>query len=284
VGEELLRQGRFIGVDIEDWYSENHSAGRTSRAAEYLRALEGSILKHALHATTMSQVMAGALAKTYGVSLPEVIYNADPGPSAVTIAPVDGPLKLLWFSQTLGPGRGLEDLFAALPQLQGRWTLELRAQTSPFSKNWIENLIPSALRDRVSIKSPVPPHQLMDVISTHELGLALDLPVTAHKDLTISNKMMQYLQSGLEVVAADTSGVREIRSALPGAVHTYPAGQIESLVTLLNSLIKNRAPLIASRKMIHRSANSLFSYEQQTPRLLASVERALKRRVPKQAV
>ena len=114
-GTRLIRRGMRIGVDIEDWYSENRPAGPAARReSRYLRGLEQRILRAAAYATCPSRAMAEALSKAYQVPLPEVVYNSVPSlRKTVPVAP-GGPLRLVWFSQTIGPGRGLEDLFPAI--------------------------------------------------------------------------------------------------------------------------------------------------------------------------
>jgi len=276
VGTQLRRQGLAIGVDIEDWYSKNRPEA-SSQETQYLKRLEGEILRASRHTTTMSRAMATALSTAYDIPMPEVIYNSVPDRVAPAPTPPDAPLRFMWFSQTIGPARGLEDLCAALVHLTGRWTLEIRGHAPHRTRDWLESLIPSNVRGHVQIEPPVPPDRLNAVVTENEVGLALDPPTCPNKDLTVSNKMLQYLQTGLQVVAADTAGVREVRDMMPKAVHLYTAGRVDNLAALMNRMIQQRAAIVGTRDLVFRTANEIFGYDGQAPRLISSVERALQR-------
>jgi hypothetical protein len=178
----------------------------------------------------------------------------------------------------------LEDLFHALPLLKGNWALEIRGQTNADARDWLEKQIPSACRGAVQIEPPVPPDALGDIIARCDIGLALDPPWCRNKNLTVSNKLLHYLQAGLTVVAADTEGVREVKAALPEAVHTYTAGQPAALAERINRAIGDRQALGSRRDWISRTANQRFGYEHQALRLLAGVDRALTNRTGRKAV
>lgn len=277
VGHRLHQEGFRVGVDFEDWHSENYPIGAipASRRLRY-REIERNIANVAAHLTTTSHAMAQALATAFGVAPPVVVYNSVPmqdgGSSG---ADRHGPAKLLWFSQTIGAGRGLEDVFSALPRLRGDWTLDLVGRISPETETWVRrNLAPEA-RDRVRVLPPVPPDRLSELVSHYDVGLALEVPDCRNKDLTVSNKILQYLQCGLFVVATDTAGQREVLEQVPGAGKLYRARDHEQLALILNEHIADTGDHESERGAIRRKANAVFSYENGVPRLLASAERAI---------
>lgn len=109
--QHLVRDGRRVAIDVEDWYSEDLLfADRQSRPIRLLRAAEKFALQHCAYASATSQSMADALVNAYGCPPPHVIRNTfplqprsrshEPGPNATP--------RFIWFSQTIGPGRGLE--------------------------------------------------------------------------------------------------------------------------------------------------------------------------------
>jgi hypothetical protein len=107
------------------------------------------------------------------------------------------------------------------------------------------------------------------------VGLALEQPSCLNKQLTASNKIFQYLQSGLLVAASGTPGQREVLSEIPLAGLCYAPGDFQALAKILNGWI-SELPKIGERKAwIYREANLRFSYQQQSERLLDSVNRAL---------
>lgn len=276
VGAQLLREGFRVGVDLEDWYSENDKQpgkAEVQRRA-FLRLLEGAVLRNAAHSTTTSRAMAAAACAEYGCKAPGVIYNS------IFVRPFrpgseDKLVSLIWFSQTLGAGRGIEDLCLALPLLQGDWRIEIRAKATSAATAWLRSLIPTELWHRMKLEPTVPPDELSATVARHDIGLALEVPDCRNKDLTASNKLFEYLQSGLSVVASDTAGQREILRLVPDAGELYPPGDYRALASAINRRISARNQLRADRARIHRLANETLAYEVQAGRLLRSVDAAL---------
>jgi glycosyltransferase involved in cell wall biosynthesis len=274
VGRELQKRGFRVGVDIEDWYSESTPNPLLPRA-RFLRGLEEEVLKRSVHTTTTSTAMAEALQVAYGCAKPRVIYNSLPSVRIAGCGFHDGPVRLTWFSQTLGKDRGLQDIFGALPLLQGDWTFELRAHVSSEMREWVQSQVPSSLRSRVNIEPKVPPDELSSAVAKNDIGLAPEQPSCRNKVLTVSNKMFQYLQSGLLVAASDTLGQREVLNAFPQGGRLYFPGDPDSLARVLNSWLLDPLQIRGSKDLVSREANERFGYELQAQRLLESVSRAL---------
>jgi hypothetical protein len=125
VAVDLLRAGRRAGVDMEDWFSEDLlPEARRYRPIDLLRGLERELLTRGAYASCPSQAMSQALTAAYGGKQPTVIYNAFPWADHHAVDGLSkdrrgrGRPSIHWYSQTIGPGRGLEDLFGALPLLR----------------------------------------------------------------------------------------------------------------------------------------------------------------------
>jgi hypothetical protein len=276
VGLKLKRMGFTVGVDFEDWYSEASTEISLNVAAvQFYRDLERKMLNCAAHVTATSRSMANALQKAYSPRNITVIYNSTSVIAGGPSSPSDDTLRLLWFSQTLGKDRGLQDIFAALPLLKGEWSLELRARASLTMRCWVESQVAPALRSRVRIEPTVPPEELSDVVARHDVGLALEQPYCLNKQLTASNKIFQYLQSGLLVAATDTLGQREVLSEIPQAGLCYSPGDFQTLARILNGWITELPGIRQRKEWIYREANMRFGYQHQSKCLLDSVDRAL---------
>lgn len=277
VGLELRRMGFAIGVDFEDWYSEGSTETPLNiPSLQFYKDLERKILTCAVHVTTTTRSMANALQEAYAPRNITVIYNSTSVIAEGPSSPSDDTLRLLWFSQTLGKDRGLQDIFAALPLLKGRWSLELRAKASPCMRAWVESQVAPALQSRVRIEPTVPPEELSKVVARHDVGLALEQPCCLNKQLTASNKIFQYLQSGLLVAATDTPGQREVLSEMPIAGACYSAGDFQALARTVNGWIRELPGIRRRKDWIYREANMHFSYQHQSESLLDSVDRALR--------
>ena len=145
--------------------------------------------------------------------------------------------SIYWFSQTLGPGRGLEDLIAALPLLDRDIEIHLRGRAAPGVNEWIRSQTPARWRDRVFLHPLVPNEELLSRLAEHDVGFAGEQPYCRSRDLTVTNKILHYLLGGLAVIASDTVGQREVAMQASGAVTLYEPGNSAALAQALQTLI-----------------------------------------------
>jgi glycosyltransferase involved in cell wall biosynthesis len=282
VGTRLLRSGSRVGIDVEDWYSEDlPRAVRKSRPLRLLRGLEKELLTTAAHAACPSRAMSEALANEFGCPPPIVVYNAFPWSDRESI---DGLLKdrrdgrlpsIHWFSQTLGLDRGLDDLIAALPLVKHEAEIHLRGKPVLGFENWLAHRVPEAWRGRIMVHGLVSYSELLSRITEHDIGFAGETPLIRNKDLTVSNKILQYLLGGLAVVASDTSGQREVARGAPGGVFLYPSRDAHALAARLNTLLGSVGTLRQAKSSALAAAEQRFCWERQKNTLLESIHRAL---------
>jgi glycosyltransferase involved in cell wall biosynthesis len=282
VASELLKRQCRVGVDMEDWFSEDLlPESRAMRPLRMLRSMEQSLLKSAPHASSPSGALSAALALEYECRLPAVIYNAFPWSDRQHI---DGLSKdrgdrrspsIHWYSQTVGPGRGLEDLLAALPYLKNEAEVHLRGTPVAGFAEWLAARVPEQWRRRVFVHGLVSNETLLSRIAEHDIGFAGEMKQSKSRDLTVTNKILHYLLAGLAVVASDTQGQREVASKAPGAVMLYPSGDAEALSQRLNALLESSEALSSAKAAALRAAEATFCWEQQEGVLLASVRGAL---------
>lgn len=282
VGAKLIDEGYRVGVDFEDWFSEDLlPEARLARPIELLRDLERHLLRECSYALTPSHAMAEAMAQAYSTTKPAVVYNVFPNNEREkldgrTIDRRDMRLPSLhWFSQTVGVGRGLETLFQALPHLTAPSEIHLRGVCPPSTRRWLDALIPNDWRSRVFIHPTVPNDKLLSRIAEHDVGLALEQPQIISRDLTVTNKLFQYLQAGLAVVATDTSGQREVMSRCEGTVDLIPPNDPLALARALNNLLDAPQRLSSAKTAALKAAQHEFSWERQAEVLLESAHNAL---------
>lgn len=277
-GCRLLERGRPVAADFEDWYSEDLlPAERRRRPLRLLRRCEGQLLQQASFVTTTSQSLAVALARAYGAAVvPTVIYNAFPLEQRVIPAqPHSGPLSLCWFSQTIGPGRGLEAFVAALGRLSTRPRLHLLGDPVPGYIDQLQSLLPPDRRKQLTAHGSIPPADLPSWLAAHRLGLALEPSQPANKNLTISNKFFAYLNAGLAVVATPTAGQREAMNLAPGAGILLRGWEEPELWQQLDEFLGCPQAVLAVQARARVAAETHFCWEKVEPILISRVESAL---------
>lgn len=282
VGNRLLNEGFKVGVDFEDWFSEDLlPEARGDRPITQLKALERRLARDCIYSLTTSHALADALAEAYQAPKPSVLYNVFPSTELEQIdhhrrdrRNADLP-SLHWFSQTIGPGRGLETLMEALPHITIKAEIHLRGNYPPSARQWFEPLVPTAWRDRLFIHPTVHNTELLSRIAEHDIGLALEWADVVSSDLTTSNKLFQYLQGGLAVVATDTSGQREVLSQCPGAGQLVPVKDGLALAQALEALLHDPNKLSAAKAAALRAAQDQFCWERHAKTLLQAANFAL---------
>jgi len=279
---QLLRRGQRVGVDMEDWFSEDLPPEvRRSRPLKLLRFLEAELLTRGAYASCPSRVMSEALAAAYGGKAPVTIYNAFPRAewperAGGWLDRRDPALRsICWYSQTLGPGRGIEDLIAALPLLNSEAELHLRGRAVYGMEAWIRSRLPDRWQQRVFIHPLVPNDELASRVAEHDIGFAGETRDCRSRDLTVTNKMLQYLLGGLAVVAGDTAGQRDVAVQAPGAVALYEPNNSRSLAEALDGLLQSPDKLGRAKQAALQAAQEIFCWEKQEPVLLDAMTSAL---------
>ncbi|MEO5364947.1 MAG: glycosyltransferase [Magnetococcus sp. WYHC-3] len=284
LGHRLLRQGFRVAVDVEDWYSQDLlPADRARRPLARMREHESSLLKRGVYATTTSHALADALAAAYGCSTPRVIPNVFPWAERESL---DGQVRdrrdrslpsLTWFSQTIGPGRGLEVLAAALAWLTHPMEIHLRGTPRPgFIDAWLQQ-VPESWHSRIHVHPQVPQSELLSRLAEHDLGFAGELSDCPSRDLTITNKILEYLRAGLGVVASDTRGQQEVARLAPGAVALYAQTDPRDLARVLDAWLADARRRQDARNAALEAARTTYCWERVAPELVAAVEEALQR-------
>ncbi len=278
VANQLLDDGLRIGVDFEDWFSEDLlPEARVTRSIPQLKKYEARLVKECQYCLTTSNAMAKAISQAYDVPEPTVVYNTFPKTEREYI---DGEIQdrqnldlpsLHWFSQTIGIGRGLETLFSALNHLQTPVEIHLRGNYSESSRKSLEPLIPSQWRKYIFIHPTVPNHELLSRIAEHDIGLALEQTDTNSRNYTVTNKLFQYLQGGLTVVATDTLGQKEILSQYPQVGSLIPSNNPVALANALESLLQDLSKLQVSKNNALKIFNDQLCWEHQARVLLDQV-------------
>jgi len=287
VGKKLLDEGYRVGVDFEDWFSHDLlPADRKERPVAELQALERYMLKHAHCCYTTSKVLAQALANDAGTDrIPECVPNCFPAESRAQaikqekdVIP-EGVVSFHWFSQTIGPGRGLEALAQVLPKLKGDWQVSLRGNISGYQE-WFNATFPESIRSRVKILETVPNSDLLARTMSHDVGLALEIPFCESRDLTATNKIFEYLRAGLAIIGTRTKGQLEVMQECPGAGMLVAPDDAEQLATAMQRMLDDEAYLRSCRHESAEAGKTIWSWEQHAPTLLRAITEGLAQQLP----
>ena len=239
-------------IDLEDFHGAEHAAtdpegvfsNRLAQAAERI------VFRDAAFLTAASDAIADRYAEVYG-KRPLVMNNTFPLPAREPeFAPVDGAgLRLYWFSQTIGPGRGLEDAVQAAGLADIDCQLHLLGNPSGGYLDRLSSMAKErAPKLRVVHHAPQPPDRMVDLCRDHHVGLALEPGHCLNNELALSNKAFTYILAGLAVVFTDTPGQRGLAMDLGPGAFLYSPGDIGKLAQGLRRWAEDPAQLLAARR------------------------------------
>jgi hypothetical protein len=217
------------GVDFEDFHCEEDEPGQ-GRLRNDLSALimrEASV--HAAFTTAGSAAIADACAARFGVR-PLPINNVFHLPMTPVLDRAPGALRLYWFSQTIGGGRGLEDVVDAVGM--ARIPCELHLRGLPAS-GYVESLRAraAAVAPQLHIEAHAPgdPDRMIDCCRGFDAGISAEQGHIQNRQINLSNKALTYPLAGLALVLTDTDGHRPLSADLCGAAVVYEPGDVRAL-------------------------------------------------------
>lgn len=272
------KKGRSVAVDFEDWFSRDLlDVDRKTRDVARLSRLERHLIRAGEFSSTTTECMSNAMARYYGAQPPVVLPNCFeyriPKPVIDGDGARDGELSLHWFSQTVGPGRGLETLAEALTALPSGWGLTLRGALRGH-QNWFEENF-ARFGPRVRLNPPVGNHELLDRIACHDVGLALELPYCDNKEFTASNKIFDYMRGGLAVVATRTAGQTEAMQAVRDVGLLVDPGDSDALRAAISRLIASPELVAQLKSNATEAARQHWEWKRWEPRLVTAYANAL---------
>lgn len=270
-GLRLIRQGKKVAFDFEDWYSEDYLV--SSRPVKLLKKLEINAVNSGIYISCPSVAMADAL-NTYATHpvVIEPIYNSFPDES-VTLSTnkKNDTVSLLWFSQTIGVGRGLEKFINSLQNVRTKLQLTLIGNCNEEYKRSLQAIFPSHNGFHLQFIPLVTHRELYSLMQEHDIGLALEDTRPDSRNRTITNKILQYLQSGLKVLATATTGQKEVADKIPSAVMLVNPNDNIAWGSVLEELIAVKT----DKNNIIEQYNHTFGWQTQERKLLTLVADAL---------
>jgi hypothetical protein len=248
-------------LDLEDFYGESRGEGG-AREDRLARDVEDAAVPLASFCTVPSQATATAYSGRFRREF-DVVHNTFPLPSQAPDLSREstGPIRLCWFSQTIGADRGLEEVVTALGV--AAVPAELRLMGHPV-RGYREALrsLGEGLAPRVDLtcRTPVSPEGVVDWCRQSEIGLAVERKVPRNKDLCLSNKALLYPHAGLALACTNTAGQLELQMGLGAGVRYYRAGYPSELSALLRIWSDDRRGLLRARRASWEAARSRWHW------------------------
>lgn len=268
------------GFDAEDLYTgmgTDHEKNSWSQLMAL--SLEREYIVDLDYLTAASPGVAEGMRRIYPDLDPVTIMNVFPlshRPVARPPTNFDRPLRLYWFSQTIGRCRGLEDAVKALTELPpGQVELHLQGVWQPGFQRYLLELFSEMGVDPavLTYHRPLPATELVRFASQFDVGLALEVPVSENRRICMrdlcTNKVFTYLLAGLALVASSLDGSADVYG---GAGRTYRSGDFKALACLIRCWLDNRDALARARQTAWEISETRYNWDVEKERFLAFVD------------
>jgi len=262
------------GFDAEDFHRNETTNDPASDDVKLKSAVEDHYIPQIDYLSVSSPGIGEAYKQIFPGIEPVVILNVFPLQTKIQLneTPTSSKLKLFWFSQTIGPGRGLEDIFNALAQLDNdQIELHLLGDLPPSSKGYLADT--AAGVQGLHIHSPVAPDELFEFASKFDIGLALETDYCLNRDIALTNKIFTYMQAGLSIIASNTSAQKQLMENHPGAGKVYEKRNVAMLAEMVKNYFDDRTQLLHTKKESRATACSELNWERESQVFLKTVNK-----------
>ncbi len=246
------RRRTAYGFDAEDFHDGEEIAAGVERTAR--RLLQARLLPGCAVLTTASPLIAKHYQQDYAVAATTLlnVFPISDGPAIPSVpGPISGsrPARFYWFSQTIGPGRGLESVVAIVGRMRTPVALELRGFVSNEYATSLRNLAAkTGFAGKLSFLPPAAPAEMARLAATADLGLSTEESIPLNRDLCLTNKIFVYLLAGLPQLLSHTTAQAALAPDLGPAALLCELDRPNDVATTLDAFFSNSSRVAASRQ------------------------------------
>jgi glycosyltransferase involved in cell wall biosynthesis len=263
------KHGARLGFDAEDFHSGEMNDVLTNLVRlRITRDIESRYLLRCDHLTAASPGIARAYAEAYGIQLPNVILNVFPKTNAPHAPSTSGLVQpspsLYWFSQTIGPERGLEDVVAAIALSRSRPHLYLRGNLAAGFRQVLTTLAAArGIGDHLHFLAPALPDDMVRLAAAYDVGLATEVSSTINRDICLTNKIFTYLLAGIPVLATDTTAQAEIAKEMPDVMFMYPQQDSDAMARKMDELLLSPQEFSSARVLAWKEGQKKYNWDEE---------------------
>ncbi len=264
------------GFDAEDFHRQEVTDDANSFHFKMCKYIEDKYLPSVDYLTASSPLISENYSALYHRKV-TCILNVFPKTQLPPISQSDEikPLKLFWFSQTIGPCRGLEMIIEAMGIKKMDAELHLLGKADDAYKNHLLQLAQDAglPGNAIFFYEPVRADAIFNLATQFDIGLASETGFCLNNNMALSNKIFTYLQSGLAVAVSSTHAQKAFIEEYPQIGKIYR--DANELSIILNEYNENRELLFKTKKAAFTAGQTLLNWENEGQAFLNVVKEIL---------
>ena len=198
--------------------------------------------------------------------------------SALNRANVRPAVKLFWFSQTIGPNRGIELIIEALKYIKPE-NYELHLLGAP-KQGYIKHLLGLAAAHCIPLSNlhfhkPIAPEALSKACANYDIGLASEPGFCLNNDAALSNKLFTYIQAGLVVLLSDTIAQKSFYQQHPTIGKCYTKDSATDLAQAIQHYIDHDQVLADTKRSNYSLGQRSLNWETESQTLFRKIKATL---------
>ncbi len=261
---------------------EDYHRGEDTEGSDHWRKvvnIENYFTPKLTYATTASPLITETYRHHYPDMPVHTINNCFPRTYQLPLQKLpERPLKLFWFSQFIGPDRGLETVIAAMGRLPAKdIRFTLLGNISPAHQAYLTEICReyNVGKEQLVFMQPVPEREIATIAAGHHIGLACEVPHVINRELCLTNKIFMYLLAGNAILFTDTRAQSSFLEVYPGCGSRYNNQQSEQLAGVLQNYLDDAVLLQRHRERAHAIAAGKLHWEKERDLFLKLVKQTL---------
>lgn len=264
-----------FSFDAEDFHRGEPVYYKSQK--EHVSRVEDHYLKNAFYISGASPLIADAYARLFpgkNVITLNNVFNRRFIQPQKKMAYSTEPLKLFWFSQNIGPNRGLEIIIEAMNIVGSGLSLHLLGNNK--NEEYYRSLLAqSNMPDQIHIIPPVMPEEIFKVAARFDIGLASEMPLSVNRNICLTNKIFTYLLAGNCILASDTAAQKALMDTYPQIGMLYKSDNAATLAAHITKFVKDRSLLHQYHINALEIGSKVLNWEIEEKKFIKEVEAAL---------
>jgi len=246
----------------------------------YWKIIERLLIKHVDGMITVCELFADEFSKRYGITHPVILHNT---PELRPLKKLDlirerfkipSDQKVILYLGSLFPGRGAEITIDSAAYLDDNVALVIIGPATEDYRKQIQERANKIKTARIIVEDAIPPSEVYDYLMSADLGIVF-YENTCFANNSLSNKLFDYMLSGLPVVASAMSETRRIIQETESGIALGNA-DAEELGNTITQILQDEESLERFRENARMSVEERYNWAVETEKLLKLYEGILK--------